>query len=287
VVTPEAERAARQRGDVTRSRLAPAAGALLGGAVAVELGRDRIATLGGLVASLWSFRADLAPALRLTFTVVVHLVWPILVGVVVGALVIGMMQTGGWIGWPRKPLPERASPNILLAIVGWLGLVLLLGDLLRGATTLLESTGPLEVGTAAASSARWLMRAFCIASCALALADHLLRRHARGVRLVESARSARTMPLPVDEEPSVDRLLTGVERVLFAGDVAVTFARRDGAWWSFARAQGLHARALIDAARRRGLAVRTVAVSTALETLTLGAPLEDPTREALLLEEVT
>jgi hypothetical protein len=131
-----------------------------------------------------------------------------------------------------------------------------------------------------------LVRTFAVALCALALVDHLLRRRARESRLAEEARPTRPLA-PVAEEPRVDTLLAGIERVLFAGDLAVTFGQRDGAWWPFARAQGLAARALLDAARRRGLTVRAAPSTAPLEMLTLAAPLDDTQRASLQLEEIT
>jgi hypothetical protein len=81
----------------------------------------------------------------------------------------------------------------------------------------------------------------------------------------------------------IETLLSGVERLVFDTDVAVTLGRRAGAWRAIARTHGLNARALVDAARRRHLPVQAGPGAT-LEALALGAPLESEQLAALRLE---
>jgi hypothetical protein len=287
VASAQAEREARARGDVNQGRLAVAAGALLGAGLMLELGAAQAgARIAALAAVTLTPTGDAGAALRGAFSLSTALAAPVLVGTLAGALIAGLLQTRAYLGWPRDPhLPEHAEPSPSVTFFGWCALTLLLLDLLRGAMGLAMVADAVPLGLAAASLARELGRAFLVGVVALAAIDHLLRRRRRSARLEAAERPAGGVAFRGGpDEPPVESLLVGVERVLFDVDVAVTFGRRDGAWWAFSRARGLAARALLDAARRGRVSVRGVPALATLESVTLGAPLDAAQIAELVLE---
>jgi hypothetical protein len=285
VPSPEVERDARARGDVPRGRLAPMAGALVGAAIAIELGAGRAAAqVATLAADALALRGEPGALLSAVVPRVGALVLPLMVGTFAGALLLGLLQTRAFVGRPNlaEP-PERAAPPTPLALLGWLALALLLLGLLRPAGGLMVPADALPLARAAATVARGIGRAFLVGAAALAAIDHLLRTRARAARLEAVLRRPGPAPAAETESPMIETLLAGVERVAFDTDVAVTLGRRAGTWRAFARSHGLNARALVDAARRRRLPVHA-APGTTLEALALGAPLEPAELAALRLE---
>lgn len=260
------------------------AGALIAAGLAIELGAERVGrALQGLATSAWSSPGAPSEGLAAALSLVSSALWPMLLAALLGALGVGLSQTRGFVG--RAGLdepPERAAPNPALALMGWVALVALTLDLLRPSMGLVAGAEPIHLGRAAVGLARTLSRAVFVAVAALAFIDHLLRARARRERLDEGVPSRPSAPPPSDE-PSTESLLEGVERVLFDQGVAVTFGRREGVLWAFARARGLSARALVDGARRRGLAVRA-APAARLDPLMLGEPVPADTLVALRLE---
>jgi hypothetical protein len=282
--TPEAERAARARGDVVRARLGPMAGALVAAGLVIELGAERVGrALQVLARSAWSSPGAPGDGLAAALSLLSSALWPTLLAALLGALGVGLLQTRGFVGRPGldEP-PERATPNPALALIGWVALVALALDLLRASFGLVAGAEPSTLGAAAVGLARTLGRALFIAVAALAFVDHLLRTRARRERLDGGVPNRRRASPPSDE-PSTEALLDGVERVLFDQGVAVTLGRRDGVLWAFARARGLSALALVDGARRRGLPVRA-APAARLDPLMLGEPVPAGTLVALRLE---
>jgi len=274
--TEEAEREARATGDISRGRLAPLSGALLGAGVALAISVETTpARIAAFARETYTWVGDPIVALRAVLAVIVACTLPLLVGALAGALLAGLLQTRGYFGrGALAALPERGVPNPVLALFGWAALALLLFDLVRVAVGLAAPASPDALARAGLAVARDLVRAFFVGTVALAIVDHLVRARARRARLddAEPVRARRRAQSAEDALPSVEALLHGVDTILFDGDVAVTFGSREGARWAYARARGLSARALLEAARRRRLVVRAVRSAAPLEALLLGAP---------------
>ena len=231
-----AEREARAGGDVVRGALATTAGGLLGAAIALELGARTGAAR-------------------------------------VAAYAIDTIAGGRTPGAARlaEP-PERRAPPAPLALAGWAALVLLALDAVAAVAGLGASSSPAAIGVGAAVLARGVARVLLGGIAALAAVDHLLRTRARAARL-EVAPRPRAVAARRDDEPAVEELLAGADAVVFDETRAIAVGPRGGVQVILGRAQGLAARALVDAARRRGLSVRPAGVPGLLGELSLGAPL--------------
>ena len=120
------ERAARQRGDVVRSALAPLAGALVGGFALASPAEPIVPFAARSLAGHASL--DEARAL------LDGLLWAPLAGAFVSALAFGLLQTRGYVGWARaRDVEPRRTPT-WLALIAW---ALVLGVALHAAGRLI------------------------------------------------------------------------------------------------------------------------------------------------------
>lgn len=284
----ERERAARAAGDLPRGALAPLTGALLGGALMLDASIDRVVrdlpalaqgSLGGTVAPGALLDASLALVARAAL--------PVAAGAFGGALLLGLVQTRGWLGAPKPetvgdPLPPRAW----LGLLGWSSLALV-AVVVASALVQLHpgAQAPAIVGAAAILGARAL-RALIGLLAILALVDHVLRVRARRLRLgldepIASRRN--TYAAPVVEE-RMEALVQGARLVLFDEERVVALGLRADGLVPLARARGMAGVALREAARRRGLPVRATASLETFDALTLGEPLSAAVLGAYHLE---
>ena len=256
-----------------RSTLAPAAGALAGGLIAVSIG-DAGTRLVGLYRDALAATASPSQLLRQAGAVLTSFLLPVLAAALAGALLAGLLQTRGYIGAPasQRRLPERASPGRVLAFLAWLSLAVLLLAELRKLPLLASGAEASAVASAAEALAGRMMRSAIIVVALATIVDHLLRVRARAARRGEARSMAvRRSAASVDPE-RFDALLAGVALVLVDEDVAIAIGQRAAETVVVLRARGLSARALIETARRRGVRIRPGHAGV-LAARALGAPL--------------
>jgi len=286
-VADEREREARARGDVVHGALAPLTGALAGGTLALETSWATVTReLPALLREGLGGAASAAALLSVAFGLVVRAGLPVLGGAFGGALVFGLLQTRGYFGAGRAEEGEAARPILPLALVGWMALAVLGLDALRALFLLHAGARPESIARAAATIGSQLARGSLALLGLLALIDHLLRARARRQRLgLDEPSLARrnTYAAPVADE-RMDALAQGASLVLFDEERAVALGRRGEALVTVARARGLAAIALREAARRRGLPLRAAAALELFDALVLGEALSSSVRATFHLD---
>ncbi len=270
------DRVARKEGDVVRTALAPMAGAVLGGLLALQ--RQRGATVQAVTELA---RASFAGTATLdgAWRVVVARSVPLLLAAFAGALVVGNLQTRGtWLGF-RAVGHEGRRPAIVVALAGSAALGAVLIDTLR-ALVGLHAAEPAQLGRAAARAVTHALLMGLAVIAVSAVADHLLKAHARRKRLGSDAPAVRQPPPQVVDEGRAYALVQDADVVLFDEDRAVAIVLHAGVPVLWARGRGLAALALREAARIHGKKLRAADVAL-LDAVGLGTPVPEEQRVAL------
>lgn len=259
------DRAARNEGDVVRSSLAPMAGALVSGWLALSLQRGALVrALVELARISFSVGSTLDAALH----VVVTRALPIALAAFSGALVVGLLQTRGTLLGFGAVRYEARRPALLVALAGWAALVVTILDGLRTVLALHAADAPRLAAAATTVVTHSLSVALAVVVVGAA-ADHLLKSHARTQRLGVDPPAARRAPAVAVDESRAHALVKEATLVLFDDDRVVAIALRAGEPLLWARGRGLEALALRDAARLQSKKLRAASVSS-LDDVPLG-----------------
>jgi hypothetical protein len=276
VAAAERERSARAEGDVVHGPLAPMAGSLVAGTLAVGLAVPSALEAWLPFARGVTDASDPANALRAAIAILGHVAW-VAAASAGGALLVGGLQTRGYFGRPSTDEWRRdASPSRLLVVSGWVVTIAVTAAAARAAMAL-HPASPSALGGAVVILLRGYALAAVSALSGVAAIDHVLRTRARRERLgLEEVDRRRPVATPPWAEPSRwDDTLVGARAVLFDARQAIVLEERRGAIYLRRRVTGLDVEPVCKAARARGLSVRQVAGLEQVERQSTDEPLTE------------